>query len=264
MSPIRFPQPSRTARAAAPRPGRVALAAFLAALLVAAPGRGADPALPVPPDSGDIAGSVVVPAPGRQEVLPGSALVGQPFAGPGWFQGRPSAAGEGDQGRPPAVSPILPPPQPASVPKTATAMRAPMSSFFTRSSLLFPKYVSLEDVSPLFFNESTGRPWAGSGSDLSMVPVAQMHGIVGAPVDPSDLPSPTEERPCDERSGGEAHGQGSTAVDPGLAHVRLVDAVELTGIECRQEVTLWQSQRKQVQFRPNAASALPRMWSARR
>lgn len=73
MSPIRFPKPGWPARAGAPRPGRVALAAFLGALLVAAPGRGADPTLSVPPDSGDISGSVVVPAPGRQEVLPGSA-----------------------------------------------------------------------------------------------------------------------------------------------------------------------------------------------
>ncbi len=53
--------------------GRVALAAGLLILLLASPGRGADPVLVAPPDSGDIAGSVIVPAPGQGEVLPAPA-----------------------------------------------------------------------------------------------------------------------------------------------------------------------------------------------
>jgi len=68
--------PPRRALAGPGIPRRAVLTAALALLLLAAPGRGADPVLVAPPDSGDISGSVVVPAPGQREVLPAPV---QPF-----------------------------------------------------------------------------------------------------------------------------------------------------------------------------------------
>lgn len=76
MSPLACFHPLRSVTGARPGPRRPALIAGLLALLLAVPGRGADPVLVPPPDSGDITGSVIVPAPGQGEVLPAPA---QPF-----------------------------------------------------------------------------------------------------------------------------------------------------------------------------------------
>ena len=76
MNPRTLPGPRHPAVAGRRFRGRIALAAGLLALLLATPGRGADPVPAAPPDSGDISGSVVVPPPGQHEVLPAPA---QPF-----------------------------------------------------------------------------------------------------------------------------------------------------------------------------------------
>jgi hypothetical protein len=73
MSPLISTKPRVSARVSVVR---VAFGIGLLALLLASPGRGADPVLAPPPDSGDISGSVVVPAPGERDVLPASP---QPF-----------------------------------------------------------------------------------------------------------------------------------------------------------------------------------------